>query len=57
MSPRNAKVPLLNMNCLSQAYNVLCPNASEILDTKILLKPYSLHLLLLWMMQIHTCVS
>lgn len=43
------------MNCLSQAYNVLCPNASEILDTKILLKPYSLHLLPLSVVQIHTC--
>lgn len=41
MPPRNAKMLLLNMNCLFQAYNVLCPNASDILDTKILLKPYS----------------
>lgn len=56
MSPRNATKPLLNMNCLSQAYNVLCPNASEILDTKILLKPCSLRLLLS-MIQIHKRVS
>ena len=45
MSPSKAKMLLLDINCLPQAYSVLGPNASEILDMKILLKPYSLHLL------------
>lgn len=57
MSPSKAKMLLLDMNCLSQAYSVLGPDASEILDTKILLKPYSPHLLPLSGMQIHTYVS
>ena len=57
MSPSKAKMLLLDINCLPQADSVLGPNASEILDMKILLKPYSLHLLPLSGMQTHTCVS